>query len=215
MVDEIVHLDDMGLSIGGRQVLAGIDLTLAPGHSVGVAGPNGSGKTTLVRALATLLPIDSGSARILDVDVRSRDLAPVRKQIGLIGHEPSLIPELTLTEYLEHAARLSGIDTSRIPNALDVVGLAGAADRRARDCSFGMRRRVEIAHLLLVKPRLLLLDEAASGLDDEARGLVTALVRSVLERNGGAVMVSHDRGHLAELCDRMFFLASGRLVSLS
>lgn len=214
-MDAVVHLENAGVSLGGRKVLVGIDLTVPPGRCVGVVGPNGSGKTTLVRATATLLGIQSGSATILGVDLPARDLARLRREIGLIGHEPSLIPELTLTEYLEHAARLSGLDITRVPHALQVVGLGDAADRRARACSFGMRRRIEIAHLLLVKPRLLLLDEAASGLDDEARDLIAAVVSSVRDRDGGVMMVSHDRKQLTELCDEIFALESGRLVSVS
>ena len=211
-MDAIAKLVGAGVSLGGQPVLAGIDLHLAPGRSLGISGPNGSGKTTLVRALATLITFDTGSATVLGVDVQHADLTGVRREIGLIGHQPSLLPELTLAENLEHVARLSGIDAGRVSYALDVVGLDDAADRRAAVCSFGMRRRVEIAHFLLVKPRLLLLDEAASGLDDAAQELIGALLGSVRERDGAAVMVSHDRNHLAEHCDKLFTLASGHLV---
>lgn len=212
-MDTIAHLADVRVSLGGRPVLSALDLTVDPGDCIGVAGPNGSGKTTLVRAIATLIPVEAGIVSIFNTDVSGGDLTSIRRQIGFIGHQPSLIPELTLTENLEHVARLSGIDTGRVANALDVVGLANASDRRAAACSFGMRRRVEIAHLLLTKPRLLLLDEAASGLDEAARDLIGALLRSVRERGGGAVMVSHDRNHLSELCETVFSLDSGRLVA--
>lgn len=196
-------------------MLRSVDLVVEPGESIGVAGPNGSGKTTLVRAAATLLSIDGGTAEVLGCDTRDRDLASVRRSIGLIGHQPSLIPELTLSENLEHIARLAGIDTSRIARALDVVGLGEAADRRAEACSFGMRRRVEIAHLLLTKPRLLLLDEAASGLDDSARDLIRALVDSVLGRGGGCIVVSHERAQLTEHTSRVLGLTAGRLEALT
>lgn len=207
----IVELRNAGVSLGGQRVLAGIDLTLAPGASLGVAGPNGSGKTTLVRTMATLVSIDEGKAEVLGADVTSNDLSEIRGSIGLIGHNPSLIDELTLYENLDHVARLAGIDTARVGKALDVVGLAGAADRRAAACSFGMKRRVEIAHLLLTRPSLLLLDEAASGLDASAQDLVEALVRSVREREGAVVVVSHDRNQLTSLCDRVGTIAAGRL----
>lgn len=210
----IVELRNAGVSLGGSRVLAGIDLTLAPGDSLGVAGPNGSGKTTLVRTMATLVSIDEGEAEILGLDVLTEDLTTIRGSIGLIGHQPSLIGELTLFENLDHVARLAGVDTGRVPKALDVVGLAGAADRRASACSFGMQRRVEIAHLLLTRPRLLLLDEAASGLDDSARELVEALVGSVRERGGAVVVVSHDRAQLTSLCDGVATLAAGRLEAM-
>jgi ABC-type multidrug transport system ATPase subunit len=210
-VDAVAHLENVGVSRGGSPVLVDIDFTLEPGTCIGIAGPNGSGKTTLVRAIATLIAIDSGRGTVLGADLSSRDVATVRSSIGLIGHHPTLIPELTLSENLTHVARLADVEPGRVPHALEVVGLTRAADRRAIACSFGMQRRVEIAHLLLTKPRLLLLDEAASGLDEAARELVGALVESVRRRSGAAVVVSHDRSHLTTLCDTVLDLEGGRL----
>lgn len=212
-METIARLSRARVTLGGRPVLAGIDLDLRAGDCVGVAGPNGSGKTTLVRALATLQPVESGEATILGSDQKGRHLTEVRRQIGLIGHQPSLIPELTLAENLQHLARLRGMDPERVDHALDVVGLGEASDRRADACSFGMKRRVEIAHVLVVKPRLLLLDEAASGLDESARDLVAAMLRSVRGRGGAAVMVSHDSAHLSAHCEAVFTLRSGRLAA--
>ncbi len=212
-VEWIVSFEKMGVSLGGRPVLRDIDLELAPGQVIGVAGPNGSGKTTLVRAAATLTSIDSGRATVLGDDLRTSDLTSIRRSVGLIGHVPALIPELTLRENLIHVTRLGGVEVNRVDNALEVVGLAEAAERRADACSFGMRRRVEIAHLLLTRPRLVLLDEAASGLDHAARDLIGALVRSTCGHGGGAIVVSHDRVHLASLCERVMTLTMGRLVA--
>jgi heme exporter protein A len=199
--------------LGGRPVLRDLDLVVAAGQAVGIAGPNGSGKTTLVRAAATLVSIDRGSLYVLGQDAKTRDLVTTRRAIGLIGHQPTLIPELTLAENLSHVARLAGVDASRIPRALDVVGLSEASERRAEACSFGMQRRVEIAHLLLTRPQLLLLDEAASGLDESARDLIEVLVTSVCRRGGGCIVVSHDRAHLSGLCSRVAALSNGRLAA--
>jgi ABC-type multidrug transport system ATPase subunit len=211
-VDWIAEASHLDVSLGGRPVLAGIDLSLRPGDSVGIAGPNGSGKTTLVRTFATLTRIANGELRLFGNPVSAATVTELRSRIGLIGHHPTLISELTLSENLQHVCRLRGIDTSRVPNALDVVGLSGAAERRAEACSFGMRRRVEIAHLLLARPSLVLLDEAASGLDDAARDLIGALIASVRGRGGAALVVSHDFGQLSSLCDRVIGLDNGRLV---
>ena len=214
-METIADLSDVRVTLGGRIVLDRLDLTLYEGDCVGVAGPNGSGKTTLVRTLATLQTIATGRGSVLGGDVRGRDLTEVRRQVGMIGHLPSLIAELTLHENLLHRARLAGLGSDRVDYALEVVGLGEASDRRAEACSFGMRRRVEIAHVLLTRPRLLLLDEAASGLDEAARELVAAMLRSVQDRGGAALMVSHDRAHLSEHCERMFDLRSGRLETSS
>lgn len=210
-METIVYLEGVGVSLGGRPVLAGLDVSLSPGESLGVVGPNGSGKTTLTRLVATLLKADTGAMTVLGTDVAREGPGRIRRSIGLIGHEPAVIPELTLEENLVHVARLCDIDPARVGYALDVVGLGQAAGLRAQACSFGMQRRVEIAHLLLTRPRLLLLDEAASGLDESARELVGALVGSVCERDGGAIVVSHDRSQLTTFCDRVLRLESGRL----
>ncbi len=88
-------------------MLRGLDLVVHPGESVGIAGPNGSGKTTLVRTAATLLSVDSGTVTVLGTDSAHQDLIATRRAIGLVGHQPALIPELTLEENLTHIARLS------------------------------------------------------------------------------------------------------------
>lgn len=210
-METIAHLANVRVALGGRIVLDNLDLTLRPGDCMGIVGPNGSGKTTLVRTLATLQPVESGQCTVLGADRRDGGLAGARRRIGLIGHQPSLIPELSLAENLDHRARLTGVDRDRVQNALDVVGLGEASDRRADASSFGMRRRVEIAYVLLTKPHLLLLDEAASGLDESASQLVSAMVRSVRDRGGATVMVSHDRAHLGAHCEDLYSLRSGRL----
>lgn len=210
-MDPIAHLDKAVVSRGGRLVLSDVDLTLRSGDVLGVVGPNGSGKTTLVRTLATLVPVDKGAGSVLGKSLAAADSA--RREIGLIGHHPALIPELTIKENLDHMSRLRGIDPTRVPGSLDVVGLGAAADLRVEACSFGMKRRVEIAHLLLSRPRLLLLDEAASGLDDAARALIGALIDTVTSRDGATLVVSHDRSHLDSLCTRVLVLESGRLVA--
>jgi len=210
-VDLVASLDGVGVSLGGRPVLRGITLTLAAGEVVGISGANGSGKTTLIRTLATLQRPDQGTGSIFGVDINTSDVGEVRKRIGLIGHAPALIADLSLRENLTHIAKLADIDSSRVSRALDVVGLDEAGELRADAASFGMKRRVEVAHLLLRKPQLLLLDEAISGLDSSATGLIDALIETNNERRGATVMVSHDRSLLESKCHRTFHLSTGHL----
>lgn len=211
----IVSFESVTVHRGGHPVLVDVDLEVDPGLVVGVAGPNGSGKTTLVRTAATLLAPENGRVTILGETCPGGDTRAVRARSGLIGHQPALIPELTLEENLTHLARLRGEDTGRISKALEVVGLGEVSGRRADASSFGMKRRVEIAHVLLTKPDLLLLDEAASGLDADANKLVDAILSSVRERNGGALVVSHDRAQLGKWCDVVATIESGRVGAAS
>ena len=210
-MEALAQIEDVGVSLGGRPVLRDVALKIAPGEVVGISGANGSGKTTLVRTLATLQRPSNGSGRILGADITGSDLSGARKGIGLIGHTPALVPELSLRENLKHIARLVGIDVGRVDPVLEVVGLGEAGDRRAEAASFGMKRRAEVAHLLLRKPQLLLLDEAVSGLDEAASELIDALVETNTERGGATVMVSHDRRYLNAKCQRTMHLGTGKL----
>jgi heme exporter protein A len=210
-----VILEEAGVSLGGHAVLRDISLSLGPTDVLGIAGPNGSGKTTLLRLLATLARLDVGSGRVLGAALGTPDVYAIRPQIGLIGHVPALIPELSLRENLDHATRLAGKEINGVDRALRVVGLEGAADRKVTQSSHGMLRRAEVARLLLTRPRLLLLDEAFSGLDASARDLIDALVERAVSAEGSVVMVSHDATHLAERCQRISTITSGRLEAMA
>jgi ABC-type multidrug transport system ATPase subunit len=212
-VDPLVHLENAGVSLGGKPILRHVDFSLQPGQVAGITGPNGSGKTTLIRLLTTLLRISEGAGSVLGADVTSDQVFTVRPSIGMIGHNPALIDELTLRENLVHVVRLAGLAEERVDPVLEVVGLDEASDRRADASSFGMRRRIEVAHLLLTRPRLLLLDEATSGLDNSARELIDALKDRTIADGGGVVMVSHDQQRLDASCDEVMALVSGRLES--
>lgn len=206
-----MRLDRVLVARGGRPILRETSLELGPGEVVGVVGPNGSGKTTLVRLLATLLVPDAGVGEVLGSRLGTPAVYPVRRRIGLIGHVPAVIPELTLEENLRHAARLASVDQSRVGPVLRVVGLELAADRRGDAGSFGMLRRIEVARLLLTRPQLLLLDEAFTGLDQHARRLIDALLERTLAGQGSAVMVSHDETELRRHAQRVYGLVEGRL----
>jgi ABC-type multidrug transport system ATPase subunit len=135
-----------------------------------------------------------------------------KHRIGYIGHTPGLSPELTLGENLRFVAEAMGLDRDATNGCLDMVGLAGAIDRRADRCSHGMQRRAEFARAHLTAPDLLLLDEPHSALDDTAVALVDDLVRRTVERGGAAVLVSHERQRVTNLSDRTFEIEGGTLV---
>jgi heme exporter protein A len=207
-VQPLVALRDVGVSRGGVTILRSVDFEVHAGEMVGVAGPNGSGKTTLLRLVATLIRPDHGTGSVLGAPLGSSSVYSIRPKIGLIGHEPALISELSLRENLDHVARLADLDTSRIGPVLAAVGLEAAADRPVRAASRGMQRRVEIALALIRRPSILLLDEAAAGLDRDALGLVDAVVTRVLDDDGAVVTVSHDPSQLTE-CDRTVNISAG------
>lgn len=203
-----VHLESITVDLGGFRILSEVSLSASPGEVIGVVGANGSGKTTLVRVIATLVEPRSGSGSVLGARLGSRGVSEVRDRIGMISHGPSVIPELTLAENLEHIVRLRGASPEKVDGALRAVGLEGAADRRASDSSFGMQRRTEVARLLITHPELLLLDEAHSGLDVDATDLIDTLMQRTVSRGGAVVLVSHDTLHM-EKANRILRIDKG------
>jgi len=205
----LASLEDVGLRIGNTMILRRAKLTLEPGEKVGLLGPNGSGKTTLLRVLATLLRPTSGSGIVLGAELGTDAVYDVRSRITMVGHLPGLYPELTLGENTRFVARLSGRPAEAADEALTQVGLGGASERRADQSSKGMLRRAELARALLVRPTLLLLDEAHAGLDAEAIGLVDAIADRVVARGGAVVLVSHEPDRLT--VDRSVQIIDGTL----
>jgi heme ABC exporter ATP-binding subunit CcmA len=210
--DPIVEMRDVSVLVGSTQILRRVDLDIAAGEAVGLFGGNGAGKTTLLRVLATLLRPDGGRAVVLDADLATAERLDVRHRIGLIGHTPALYPELTLAENLGFAAEIAGIPVAAVAAALATVGLAGAADREAAVCSYGMQRRAEYARELMLQPDLLLLDEPHSALDTASAELVAHLTDEVVARGGAAVLVSHDRDRVEKLVDRSLELSGGTVT---
>lgn len=210
-----VDFDGVSVNRGGNPILKDITFALPRGSSMGVVGPNGSGKTTLLRLIATLIRPAAGRGSVLGHDIFGAAMREVRGKVGLISHTPALIEELTLAENLQHFANLAGANFPDCIKALEVVGLENAADRRAGDSSFGMKRRTEIAWLLVSKPELLLLDEAKSGLDVEARQLVDALVDLTIDRGGISIGVSHVAAELGSQFKTEMRLSGGRLEASS
>lgn len=208
--DLVAELRDVAVEVERVPVLRGFDLTVAAGECVGVMGANGSGKSTLLRVLATLLPPVRGEGWVLGTPLGTSACTWVRPRIALIGHTAALYPRLSLRENLRFVARLTGREECAADEALGLVGLTGAADRRAAVCSHGMRRRAELARVLVTEPRLLLLDEAHAGLDESSLGLIESVVGRVRAGGGACVLVSHDQPRLVTVADRVIEIADGR-----
>lgn len=212
-VENAVALSKVCRSFGRLRALDSISLDVATGSSTALMGPNGAGKTTLLRLCATLIAPTSGSLRVLGLDPQ-RDGPRVRAGIAVLGHESHLYGDLTAEENLSFTARLHGIDdaAARIDAALERIGLRAAARRPARTFSRGMQQRCALARILLQRPRLLLLDEPATGLDAAARDVLFELVAELRGAGTTVMVTSHDPGEAIALCDRAVLLAAGRVV---
>lgn len=208
----VARLDAVRVDRHRITILRDLSLEVAAGEVVGVLGANGSGKSTLLEVLATLVRPTSGTVELFGRRLDPAGQRAVRPRIGLVGHTAALYDRLTLAENLRLVARLIGQPAERADAALAEVGLERAAHRPAVACSQGMRRRADLARVLLTRPGLVLLDEVHAGLDRDAAALVDDVVRAVAGRDGGAcVLVSHEPDRLSGLCDRRVRVRSGRV----
>jgi heme ABC exporter ATP-binding subunit CcmA len=206
-----VHFRDV-VSLAGRfPLLSGASIDVADGEVVHLRGPNGAGKTSLLRALAGLLPIDSGEAVVLGHDLR-RDPRAVRRAIGLLGHSTFLYDDLSVEENLRFALMASHQPIERVAGAIDRLGLDGRlATTQVSKLSAGQRRRCALAVLLARAPRLWLLDEPHAGLDPDGRELVDDLIREARVAGVTVVLASHDLERIAPIADRVVEVVGGRL----
>ncbi|MFW6078663.1 MAG: heme ABC exporter ATP-binding protein CcmA, partial [Gemmatimonadota bacterium] len=210
-----VALDGVARRFGRTWPLRGVRLRVGVGELVALTGPNGSGKTTLLRIIATALRPTRGGGRVLGRDLITEADA-VRSQIGLVGHSAGLYGDLTANENLRFVQRM--LDRSdpadAVRDALEAVGLAAQAERRVREFSAGMRRRLALARLLLQRAPVWLLDEPFASLDGEGAERVGRLIDEHRRAGGGAVIVAtHSPERLGPRVDRVVRLEAGRVRS--
>jgi ABC-2 type transport system ATP-binding protein len=197
---------------GDVVALDGVDLDVARGQIHGLVGRNGAGKTTLLGLLLGLAVADSGSLEILGAPVGRARAAPD----GVAGFVdgPGLYPSLTARQNLAALAALRGLDGrhSGVDDALDEVGLTDVANDRVRGFSLGMRQRLGLAAALLTRPRVLVLDEPANGLDPAGTRHVHSVLTRLASDGTTVVLSSHRMDDVAALCSEVTIVATGRVV---
>lgn len=200
-------------AFGTRTALAGVDLDVAPGEVHGLLGRNGAGKTTLLRIVLGLVRADGGSLELLGRSRASVGPAVLDSVAGWAG-TPHFHPRLTARQTLVGLARLDGGDArQRVDQSLDAVGLADRARDRVAGWSTGQRQRLALAAALLRAPRLLVLDEPASGLDPAAAADLRALLARLASEGTAVLLSSHLMGDIEALCSSVTVLAEGRVVA--
>ncbi len=215
MPEPLVELRGVWKRYRSGWVLRGVDLTLRDGEGVLILGSNGSGKTTLLRITAGLLRPSRGRVRVLG----GSPLEPrVRAGMGVVLHHSLLYPELTVRENLVYYARLYGVEGYR-PESDPVVerlGLRRFLERRVEELSFGWRRRTDIARALLHKPRLLLIDEPFTGLDDHGQAGLAEVIDALREEGVGVIATSPSESAAKLLSGfRVYRVEAGRLVEVA
>jgi heme ABC exporter ATP-binding subunit CcmA len=194
--------------LGRFPALAGADLDVETGEIVLLSGPNGAGKTTLLRLCAGLLPLRSGEAEVLGVDLAT-DRRSVRGALALVGHETFCYDDLTVAENVRFAARSCGRTADDGEAAMVRVGLERSAKVAHGRLSQGQRRRLSLAIALARGPRLLLLDEPHAGLDEDGRAVLEGVVREAPARGVTVMLASHELELARELATREAQVVAG------
>ncbi len=200
---------------GTIEAVRGVDLHVDAGEVFGFLGPNGAGKSTTVKMLTTLLTITAGTATVAGIDV-ARDPDGVRHRIGVALQEAGLDPRQSGRELLILQGRLFGLSThaaaERAKELLALVELEESADRRIKDYSGGMKRRLDLASALVHQPEVLFLDEPTTGLDPASRLTIWDEVRRINERGTTVFLTTQYLEEADQLCDRLAIIDDGRIV---
>ncbi len=206
-----VRLVDVSRHFGRRRAVSHVSLSARSGEIVGLLGPNGAGKSTLIGVLATLVAPTSGGVYYGDGS-RGADAA-LRKRIGLLAHEPHLYPELSARQNLTFFAELYGVKAREtVDRALDAAGLGDRGEDEVSGFSRGMRQRLALERALLHRPRLVLLDEPFTGLDDRSVGVVTDRLRRLAADGAIVWLATHDLDLADGLVTHVALMRDGRML---
>lgn len=216
--DKTVEVSGISKKFGPLTAVDNVSFDVLEGEIFGFLGPNGAGKTTLVRMLTTLVEPTAGSARVAGFDV-AKNPAAVRRQIGVIPQAMTSDLDLTGYENVDIHGRFYGISArerkERIGYLLEMVGLTARAHELVAAYSGGMRRRLEIARVLVHRPRILFLDEPTIGLDPQSRRTVWDFLRQIRGQDTVTIfLTTHYMEEAEALCGKVAIIDSGRIVTL-
>lgn len=210
----MLEIKGISKSFGRRKVLDGLDMTVDSGQIVALMGPNGAGKTTLLRIVSTLTSPSSGDV-LIDGESVFQDSVYARGSIGVVGHSTYIYDDLTPLENLKFYLSMNGIvgkgaeDLAR--SLLDRVGLTHRINDRSAVLSRGMRQRLAIARALSHSPKILLLDEPFSSLDQRGVEILTEMLENEREKGRSIIVITHEFSRITSLMDRADILIRGKI----
>jgi ABC-2 type transport system ATP-binding protein len=216
MSEMMIEAEGLRKRFGATQALDGLDLQAQAGSVLAVLGPNGAGKTTAVRILTTLAVPDDGVARVAGIDVVAH-AAEVKRRIGVTAQDATIDETLTGRQNLVMIGRLSGLPRrearSRAGELLDRFDLGDAADRMAKTYSGGMRRRLDLAAGLVIRPPVLFLDEPTTGLDPTSRVRMWNVIRGLIADGVTLLLTTQYLEEADALADRIVVIDQGRAIA--
>jgi ABC-2 type transport system ATP-binding protein len=211
----IIEVQDLTFDYPGFRALDRVSLSIAPGSVTALVGPNGAGKTTLLRCIAALDTPLSGTVRVMGLDVYESP-REVHRLMGYLSDNFGLYSDLTVAQGLEYAARSQGLPNAGVTAAVRAtaqrMGLGDKLGNLAQALSRGQRQRLAIGQAIIHNPKVLLLDEPASGLDPEARGALAGVFKALQAQGMSLLVSSHILAELDEYSTHMLALNQGRVL---
>ena len=216
----MLEIKDLHVSIDGKEILKGLNLTVPRGGMIALLGASGSGKSTLLNILGTLLRPTSGDFRMLGQDLFEADDATLtdfrNRHIGFVFQFHNLLPDFTALEnVIFPSAVRDGIETPqarrRGAELLDIVGLSDRKDFRATKLSGGQKQRVAVARALMNQPDLILADEPTGNLDSKSAEQVMSLIKELNEREKTTFIISTHDESIADQCEIRVEIKDGRI----
>lgn len=211
-VKNIIEVQDLVKSYGGKKTVKGIAFSVREGEVFGILGPNGAGKTTTLEMIEALRPIDGGSVLLDGIDV-ARHPGKIKHLIGIQLQSSAFYDKVRLREQLAMFASFYGKKVDPMQLLADVE-LTDKADEYPEKLSGGQRQRFSIAVALVNEPRVLFLDEPTTGLDPQARRHLWELIKAIKKRGITVVLTSHYMEEAQLLCDRLAIMDNGKIIAL-
>ena len=215
----IVSMVDVRKSFGHLQVLSGISFDVMKGEVVCIIGPSGSGKSTLIRCINALVPMDSGSIRVMGQEVHDHklDKLDLRRKVGMVFQQYNLFPHRTALQNVMMApVHVLGQDKAEVEARayalLKKVRLEGKEHAYPGELSGGQQQRVAIARSLAMRPDVMLFDEVTAALDPETVKEVLVTIRELAEEGMTCMLVTHEMGFAREIADHVYFTDRGVIV---
>jgi heme exporter protein A len=199
--------------VGDKVILRGVNLSIKQGQTVAILGPNGAGKSTILKVIATLIKPSSGEVLINNKELKKHALE-VKSLIGYLPHASLLYDHFTPLENLVLFGKLYGVKDveKRAKELIEKVGLSFFLHEPVKSFSRGMIQRVAIARAIIHEPKILLLDEPHTGLDQQAIVILNKVILEMKAQGTTTVMVTHDFKQAAEICDRIIIVKNGKIV---
>lgn len=203
-----INLEGVKVVRGGHPVLRDVSLGVAVGSVTGLLGPSGCGKTTLMRTIVGVQILDAGQVTVLGANAGT---ASLRRRVGYVTQAPSVYSDLSVEENLRYFARIVDVETPRVGEVLETVGLRGREGQVVASLSGGQRARVSLATALLNHPELLVLDEPTVGLDPVLRAELWKTFHELAASGATLLVSSHVMDEAAE-CDALLLMREGSLL---